>query len=189
MSTGNFYNKNASRIFAFEVEDDFDYEDTVGNILASLLDRDFSEETGYENGLRSFTGRYIASKCISKSFCGLSVDVTIKAICRSGYYSGANIDWELGYQFEETSEEKPEASDIAEILERYYGVGAGMATIQGRNALRFIERAETQLVEELEAVLAEFTEPLVVVGRFSNGETLYERADNCRAVLKAAVNG
>jgi len=178
MGTSNFYNKNASRVFAFETEEEWDYEDNVDNIQSVLEDKGFDREDAYEaNGLRSYGGKYIASKTVSKTFYGVEVMVTIKAICRSGYYSGCNIDWELSCQCESiTSDEPIFADDIAEEMERYYDIKRGMALIQGRNAANYIQKAGQELVDELEAVLGEITTPLVVFARFSNGETIYKEA-------------
>ena len=185
MGTGNFYNKNASKIFAFETEEEFDYEDAIGNIVCELKNNGFSEAKGREQGgLRSYEGSYIASKSIEKTFCGATAEVEIKAVVRSGYYSGANIDWELVYKFEENCDEIP--NDIAEVLVRYYGVKEGLATIQAKNVRKFMEKAAEALVAELERVLAETTEALIVVARFSNGETIYEKAAEVSPV-RAAV--
>ena len=38
MSTSNFHNVNASRIFACELADEFDYDDLVENLQADLAD-------------------------------------------------------------------------------------------------------------------------------------------------------
>lgn len=189
MGTGNFYNKNASRIFAFETEEEFDYEDNVDNIRYALKEKGFDEEDGYENGLRSFSGRYIASKTVSKDYHGMEVSATIKAICRSGYYSGANVDWELEYQYESQNTDEVNADYIAEELERYYDVKRGMALIQGKNAAKWLEKAGQALVDELEAVLEAYTTPLVVTARFSNGETWYGEASDKRSLLKSVANG
>lgn len=190
MGTGNFYNKNASRIFAFETEEEFDYEDNVDNIRYALKEKGFDEEDSYENnGLRSFCGRYIASKTVSKDYHGMEVMVTIKAVCRGGYYSGANVDWELEYQYESQKDEEVNADYIAEELERYYDAKRGMALIQGKNAAKWLEKAGQALVDELEAVLEAYTTPLVVTARFSNGETWYGEANDKRSLLKSMVNG
>ena len=190
MGTGNFYSKNASRVFAFETEEEFDYDDNVGNIQCALKEKGFDEENEYEkNGLRSFPGRYIASKSISKDYHGMEVTVTIKAICRGGYYSGANVDWELEYQYESQNDDEINVDYITEELERYYDVKRGMAIIQGRNAAKWLEKAAQELVNELEAVLEEWTMPLVVVARFSNGETMYAPVENKKALLTNVANG
>ena len=190
MGTGNFYNKNASKIFAFHTEEEFDYIDNVSNIQESLQEKGFDDEDEYEDGLRSFPGKYISSKAVSRDFYGVEIIVTIKAVCRSGYYSGCNVDWELEYQCEGIkTDEELTADDIAEEMERYYDIKRGMAVIQSRNAVKYMDKASQKLVDELETVLTEATEPLIVVARFSNGETIYEKADNKKAELKAIANG
>ena len=193
MGTSNFYNNNASRVFAIsdsEIEDQWEWDDLIENIKCSFDSKGFDREDGYEGGLRSYPGTYIASKTVYKSFGELEVGIEIKAILRSGYYSGANIDWEVNYNLagDSFSDEKPDKDDIIEAFWRYYDVKAGMATIQSKNIFKFYEKTEQELVNEVEAILTEVTEPLVVTARFSNGETWYAPADNKKAMLKAVAN-
>lgn len=49
MSTPNFANRNASKIFASECQEEFDYDDLIGNVRCELKGADTIEEVE-ENG-------------------------------------------------------------------------------------------------------------------------------------------
>jgi len=178
MGTANFYNKNASRVFALEydAEDEFAGEDAVASVVECLLAEGYERENAPEvGGLRSYSGSYIASRALSSVIAGIEARVEIKIVCRNGYYSHGNLDWELVYCFDDKIDGCPTVEGCREILE-YCGMNAGMALIQGRNAVKFFESATKRLITEAEKTLEGVTTPLVVVARFSNGEALYERA-------------
>lgn len=119
MSTPNFHNGNASRIFAFGMnkyvtqedieangwEDldinvgDFDedltnmdYQDTICNVRHELKSK------GYDTKLDQFYSESfedeIGHKTFSFEYCGLQLSVTIGAQVYSGYYEGATLDWD-----------------------------------------------------------------------------------------------
>ena len=106
MATGNFYNKNASCIYAVETEDEFAYEDLVLNLQSefSALHTDrkvayYREEDDYEkDGLRSYCGKIIGIvDGPTKYYKKVETEVFIRAeiIVRNGYYSGVNLDYNI----------------------------------------------------------------------------------------------
>jgi DNA-binding Lrp family transcriptional regulator len=192
MATGNFHNVNASRIFAVQIEEEWDYEDLKSNLLCELEAKGFVKGYGNDpNELRSFPSSILASKSVYKDFCGVEVEVEITAIVRSGYYSGVNLDWQLDFKLGNgyVMDEIPEQSEIAEDLDYYGDTNKGMATIQAKNVEKFFEKTRDILIEELETIYQENSIALVTVARFSNGETIYGRADDKRSMLKSIVNG
>ena len=150
MATSNFHNVNASVIFACELEDEFDYEfllDNVGFALAETGDMDSTTKSD-PNELRSFPSKSIGalSKYISDDEGG--IDVIVTAVVRSGYYEGCNLDWHC--TFEEWGE------SIEHLLPQ-------------------AEKAKWELVDKIESIFEQFSTPLGVVARFSNGETIYQK--------------
>ena len=184
MGASNFYNKNASRIFSiagtFENEegetevDEFIYDDTKDNIFHEL--ENFVRTDKSEDGLSSYPGTIFAQKSEWKTFGGAEFGVSIKCIVRSAYYDGANFDWEVeftdagGNVFDTVDE-----SDIKDVLE-YYADSPRVKGILAPHVAKWLEKTKTALIEEVEKVYAMYTDQLVVVARFSNGETMYQKA-------------
>lgn len=91
MSAPNFYNANASKIFMISCDDEFSYQDTKDNVLDEL------ESLGWEpidqwDSERNYPGCIFSEKSKKASIGKFWVDVTVKAIIRSGYYANANLD-------------------------------------------------------------------------------------------------
>lgn len=117
MGAINFYNGNASRIYAFgmnkyvkqsdiddnEFEDievgDFSeditrwsYEDSICNVLHELKSKGYATKLDkyYSESIENEIGR----KTYYFEYCGLELSVTIYAQAYSGYYEGASFDWD-----------------------------------------------------------------------------------------------
>ena len=169
MGTSNFYNKNASRIFACEIEEEWKYEDLIDNLIWELETiKDFQseiEDKWETNGLRSFPGRILGG--FKRWFiCNeYEYGVEIDAIVRSGYYSGVNLDYDIGIT-EDGYDFDPENSyDIEDLNEKHGSTN---------DVLERITKLKTDMIEEIEKVFKENSTPLIVAARFSNGETIYE---------------
>lgn len=155
MSAPNFYNKNASRIFAVEEtdEDSENWSDAMGNIACDLK--------GYKNIQESDNGRdYPGTRFLEKTmrFWGVWT-ITVFAVVGGAYYNGSNFDWEIEI-IKETKDDYQEGEPEDFKLP---------ATIQ--NAIH----RETKKIEK---VYSEYTTPLICLGVFSNGEAVYEKAKN-----------
>jgi hypothetical protein len=150
MATSNFHNVNASVIFACELENDFDYEDLFDNVRYSMkeLDEWDGNTKSDPNELHSYSSRSIGalSKYVSDDESG--IDVIVTAVTRSGYYEGCNLDWHCEY------------NEWGENVE---------------HLLPLAEKAKWELVDKIESIFEQFSTPLGVVARFSNGETIYEK--------------
>lgn len=181
--TGNFYNLNASKVFAIgegddESEAEDNYNDSKEAVMDALIKAKFDKSSGTPNkDNRNFPGSIIARKTVSKDFGSNSVSVTICAIERQGYYQGANLDWELEYDFdgsnykddEEFDEENVRnAFDVDEKDKR----GAQRAS----SAYSWAKQQAENLGDGIETIYAKTTMPLVVSARSSSGETHYKKA-------------
>lgn len=193
MGASNFYNRNANNVYAVLM----DYEDVVfdedGNeteetqmvqceswdydnlidYVTELMDEQtlfkavervqFSDNRNYEaTGIKSLVSY--------KTFGDVEVEILLTAVVRSGYYEGANLDWEINYYA---------GSGYDDILNLSYEFASqydnqGMAKIQCRNAENWAKKEGERMVEELERIFTQVSKPLEVVARFSNGETIYK---------------
>lgn len=119
MSTPNFYNGNASRIYAFGMnkyvtqedidanglEDldinvgdfdeeltELDYQDTICNIEHELKSKGYA--TKLDKYYVEVFEKEIGQKTYHFEYCGLELSVTIGAQVYGGYYEGASLDWD-----------------------------------------------------------------------------------------------
>lgn len=175
MATGNFHNVNASKVFACELESEFDYEDLMLNLEEALkamkCDYCFNGDDPHE--LRSFPSRVLTGMGFSKDYKEFSVDMEISIIIRSGYYSGCNLDWDIKYSIEGIESDEPVFIDL---LESYVECSEKMAKYKASLAEQWAVRESSNIISRIEAIFAEFSIPLQTVGSFSNGETIYEKA-------------
>lgn len=147
MSTPNFYKCNASKYFASECEEDFEYQDLKDNIKSALPQARPVEK--FENN-RSYGGLIFAE--IDKTIGKWAI--TISLIARSGYYSGLNLDWKI------------EIEDL--INGESFEHGEDKVSNTAENYIQ-------KQIEKIEKIYAEYTTPLNCVAIFSNGEAIYER--------------
>ncbi len=152
MATSNFHNVNATHIFAVQLEDEWAYEDLVYNLEAEFnVHNDYSDygkSDPYE--LRSFPSRSLGSFSDSILIGEDEVEIYVTPVIRSGYYEGCNLDWHVrlyvnGY-------EDDTYADDANVL-----------------------RISNEYIEFIENIYSQYSEPLGVTARFSNGETIYHK--------------
>jgi len=146
MSTSNFFNKNASKIYTC---DDETFDETLSFIRQKLLAKGWQKESQIDNE-RNYTGKtfaslYLESRRNSKYSCN------IQAICRSGYYEGCNFDFEIDFYLDGYDDNEDSMSQS--FLKQVYSK-----------------------IRVLEKIYQEETTPLKVAYRFSNGETEYSFA-------------
>lgn len=199
MGTSNFYNKNANKVFAVlmnyetpilnedgeETEEtetvspeEWEYEDLKKEVILSLEKSKFnhytSSKTVYEDGLRSYPGTLLGDLYISKQYGDTEITVEITAIIRSGYYEGCNLDWECVIKIDGSETDSGEFSvDFGYASD----MSIGLQAIVAPKALKWAEKMQNELIEELEKIYTEISMPLVVTARFSNGETWYAKAN------------
>ena len=152
MATSNFHNVNATHIFAVQLEDEWAYEDLVYNLESEFnIHNDYSDYGKSDpDELRSFPSRSLGSFSDSLTIGDDEVEIYITSVIRSGYYEGCNLDWHIrlyvnGY-------EDDTYADDANVL-----------------------RISNEYIEFIENIYSQYSEPLGVTARFSNGETIYHK--------------
>ena len=150
MATSNFHNVNATHIFAVQLEDEWAYDDLVEN-----LESEFSKHSDYydygksdPNELRSFPSKSLGSFSNSVVVGEDEVEIYITPVIRSGYYEGVNLDWHVRYYVNGYEDDTYETHTHVQTLVGVY--------------VNFIEN-----------VYEQYSQPLGVTARFSNGETIY----------------
>ena len=197
MGTSNFYNRNASKVFAVlmnyetpilneEGEETGETETTspeswecemlIEDVQNHLKESKFYSYIPKEpiwDRERNYEGRTIGSLSIEKEYGGVNIEVEINAILRSAYYEGANLDWDCVIKLNGAETDSNEFSvDFGYTSD----LSAGLNAIIAPKALKWAEKMQNELIEEMERIFTEVSMPLNVVARFSNGETMYEKA-------------
>ena len=150
MATSNFHNVNATNIFAVQLQDEWDYEDLVSN-----LESEFNKHSDYydygksdPNELRSFPSKSLGSFSNSVTIEDDEVEIYVTPVIRSGYYEGVNLDWHIRLYVNGYDDDT--YADDANVL-----------------------RISNEYIEFIEDIYSQYSEPLGVTARFSNGETIY----------------
>lgn len=147
MSTPNFYNKNASRVFASEPQEEFEYNDLLDNVIYELHLERISESDNDRN--------YPALRFAKIELESGKWQAIIYLISRDAYYSGMNLDWEI------------------EIIDQDEGDSYEYKEIEIPHALQSL--IDSNIIK-IEKAYAKFTTPLICRGVFSNGEAVYEKS-------------
>lgn len=191
--TSNFYNRNASKVFAIEPtylqdEDGNDTDevsdwwyDDFKEDLRWVLSEDIPDFDVYDkpeyNGDRNYSGSIIGHLERSVYIQDICVaTIHLKCIVRSGYYEGCNLDWEYEvtlYNGNEFENELPDVGYISyaiqDVFEEEY---LDKLSKQTQSEL---EQLFNKMVGELESVYERVSTPLRVVGGFSDGTCVYEK--------------
>lgn len=193
MGASNFYNRNAKNVYAvlMDYEDvvfDEDGNETEETQMVQCEEWDYNDLKDYVTELmdeqtlfkavdrvefynnRNYEATGIKSLVAYKTFGDVEVEVLLTAVVRSGYYEGANLDWEINYY---AGSGYDDCIDFLYDFERAYD-NNGMAKIQCKNAEKWATKEGERMVEELERIFTQVSKPLEVVARFSNGETIYK---------------
>lgn len=204
MGTSNFYNVNSSKIFVvlqsyerpvldddfneteemefvcpdeMEVSDELDYFESMlkDNIKEDIIFYNYGENFRSEHENRNFPSHYLGSVYKSKTYGDIECQINIHCFVRSGYYDGGNLDWELDVRLDGDSytDDIKQISDMFEMI--YSDMNVGMLKIQGKNCQKWGEKTYDKLKEYVESIFEQCSTPYNLVGRFSNGETIYEK--------------
>ena len=180
MATSNFYNNNANNIYAIITEKEF--EDYIFDFVKDDISSDLDTYIKNSNAYPVHSNKYyrdaslIEVVSLTDEVAGVPFTVSIEILMRSGYYVGANLDYEINYNIGSV-----EFDDITDTFQAYFdvatysfGLSKGLAKIQAKNALNRLEAMSNELIENVEKILKEnCTHVLQVSARFSNGETWY----------------
>lgn len=169
MSTSNFHNVNASKVYAVQIEDEFEMDDLVINLQSVL-------EAGIENDpheLRSYPSRVVGHlssyrRLNETEYSADDITLHVYAVIRSGYYSGVNLDW--FYSIEWNGEEYNQYNEFASDIRN----NEDMSINEKSNIMTWVMLEGGKLQQKMEKIFEDYGTPLRVVGTFSNGETVYE---------------
>ncbi len=156
MSTSNFHSVNASKIFACVLDADFNYQDLMMNLEAAFtnFECDYFPAGSDPHELRSYPSRVITGLGMEKQYSGFNINIEISIIIRSGYFCGCNLDWNCVYLVD----------------------GAEVNKVDYAELIKYDIDCSAQMIRRVEAIFNQYSTPLQVAARFSNGETIYERA-------------
>jgi len=159
MGAPNFYNANAKYIYAVETEEDMDYEffiEDVRTLMEEEFKNAFDRKDEWDNN-RNYGGKIIGM--IHKTLG--DEQIMINLIVRGGYYAGVNLDWDA--EFIVMENEYEENYDLECIdLDKFPNV---------RDEFH-------KAINKVEEIYNKLSTPLNKVGQFSNGEAVYEKANN-----------
>ena len=180
MATGNFFNNNASVIYAIFQEDEYDdfiyddVKDSVSNDLNAFV-KNSEVCLGYSNNYHRDASMIEVIE-LTDEIAGVPLTVSIEILMRSGYYEGANLDYEINYNIDSIEFDDPEDAFQAyiDVATWSFDMSKGLATIQAKNAVKRLENISNELIEKVEKILKDnCTHVLQVSAIFSNGETWY----------------
>jgi hypothetical protein len=184
MSTTNFYNKNADFIYACELEDDFAYDDLLEDLrqvfrsaatnpkVKAIADFEETRDTRESDYNRNYPGRIIAWVWSeTKRYQDFEVVLSANIIVRSGYFSGVNLDYEIGFHIDG---EEHQEDDLDEVC-LYSELPGTRRAYQLALAKRWFDRHYARFTDAIEAIFRQHATPLQLVARASNGEAFYEK--------------
>lgn len=177
MGTPNFASGNASHIFVVgaEIEEQWEWEDIKSNIFSALFAEfgDKFTDGGYAEDNRSYGESSIGSVMVSKLFGDVWIEIQLSAVIRSAYYQGANLDWYVQY-----CDGRDWFDNYTDIKFEYYSdMNKGMCVIQRNNAISWIESMKDDIIERIEKVFKENSDPYNCTGIASNGEGFYSKVE------------
>lgn len=127
--------------------DDFAYDEYVKDMQDKLEKIGFESCDKWDND-RNYGGKIIA-EWGQEDNCFIKY---LQVVIKSGYYSGANIDWTVDGDFCPDEESKKEVAHVVVLQKRF-----------------------DKQVEKLEKILRKNGTELLKVAQFSNGEAVYKK--------------
>jgi hypothetical protein len=196
MGTANFFNKNANGIYPICM--DYEDEETGESISCESWDydetRDFVRETLEESAKahkqnfevfdgkneynRNFEGVSIGRVHLSCTYYGEELSVYADCVSRSGYYEGANLDFEdVNFSIGNTEYLDIFSLEcIADCVKYYTDLNAGLKAIATPKMYAKIEQMKSELENFINGVYGKCATKYEVLARFSNGETMYTKS-------------
>lgn len=183
MSTPNFAKNNASNFYCVGLDkdgDDFYWDDVADNIRVTARQYGFwkTDETD-RDWYRQMN--YVTENVFEMGYGGETYHATALIGMRSGYYEGANIDYNIilsdsfgcGMDLEDGDTHKL-VEDFIEDKYRYeqFAVNKGLAMMHRKGLEKRLEKWLDSIVGTCEEIAKSCCEDELV---FSNGEACYER--------------
>ena len=210
MSTPNFHKVHARNFYVLmpttttedvetgeEIEvakDDIDFEDDLECACVHGREKGFTpcDKNTYSDRMGRGVMEKSAWYCFGKESSALpfnNFEFTQEISIHSGYYSGANYDWDISICANygdswKLSEYESVGDMIDDILDSweyeagdtFYGWNAGLAKMQRKNIKKWLERMIDKLSDEADEVCKEVCEEeYYCAGIFSNGEAVYRK--------------
>jgi len=174
MATSNFHNVNATHIFACSLENEWDYEDLIGNVDSELGSiKGYSTYTKSDpNELRSYPSRSICSIERDFNYNNFSLNVIVTPVVRSGYYEGCNLDWHVWYGIDGN---EIDIDDLEYELSYIDNLTPSEVKAYSLLAKQKAETLLNEIVTDVEKVFGNYTDKYGVTAQFSNGETIYHK--------------
>lgn len=202
MSTPNFRKENANDFYVIydpEEENPWFYEDICENLIANAESWEDISKNDIWTSERHLPMHSIVSKESLISFGGMTFTVSAEIGIRSGYYSGANLDYEVSIASDWCGGDL-DGDDAADLVEAFvedcyddyeyerWGWNAGLASMLKKKLTSRLCKAVQNMVDECEKICQRSCdEEYVCTGIFSNGEAVYEKKSP-RSELKAIAN-
>ena len=157
---------------SYEYDDFKEYlRETAKEEIKELKNIWYKEESGSDND-RNYCATDLFSFNTSKMFGDIEISVKVIGQKVSAYYEGASLDFAVEFNDEEYTNDEP---DFEWLFEYQSDMNKGLQVLQNRNAVKWAEKAKTELIELIEEVFTKVSQPLNVLGTASNGETFYEK--------------
>ncbi len=184
MSAANFYLKNASNYFAVS-----DRGASCWRLLSTGLVRGWSDirRLNQWDGDRSYPAKCMMEKEFSARIGGgCYYGLTARIVRRSGYYSGALLDWDIetaaGSLWADFGGDLDDMAvaivdDLLDDFRYYDGWNDGLCKIHRPRLLRAVSGALERARKESDALCAWSADyKLRCIGTASNGEAFYRKA-------------
>lgn len=175
MGARNFYSVNPTGVYALESDDDdtlqIKLEEAKENIIDTL--KEHGVDVREQDCMSSDNDRNYGGWLFAMAYGpdnGNYEYVTVELLTRSGYYSGVNFDYIVGYlvEGEEYDDEGLEDAYTYDNRKQDY-------TPISKTRVKQLRRQAEALKAKITLAYASNTDKLRVVGQFSNGEAVYEK--------------
>ena len=190
MGTNNFYNQNASKIYAVEnahwdeeleetIYDDSAWDEVrecVGydlEVVASQKNRiwNYDDDVDLGGTLMSYPSKSIGEYTTKFTYCNEIFEVSLIPLTTEGYYSGFNLDYDIRYY----STNAGYADDMEEFM-FWVCHKDKLLNMHQTRLHKKIEAIIDEMAEEVETIFARHSIPLYKVATFSSGEAVYKEA-------------
>lgn len=148
----------------YQSPDEWEYDDLTSNLLET-----FKEKMKATSGNDS---NEIAEIKVFDQIGDIDFEARFTITIESGYHDGAQLDFNL--------QKSVMGNDIegdVELDDLYQSdLSIGLQTIQLKNINKRFEALITKTQTEIEEILEQYSNPMVCVAQFSNGEAIYQSA-------------
>lgn len=158
------------------VMESYEYQDDINYFKETLAENKMYSDGGKDDCDRNFSGTSLGYFGMVRTYGDIMVEVRVQAMIRSGYYEGANLDYNDVEVYANGNE--IDADDVAKDVVDYVtsDMSAGKLKQNANYIAKWVENSKDKITSDLERVFTKISMPLTVVARFSNGETMYAKA-------------